>query len=220
MSSAVAAALAAGWWWIALGYFVGAIPMGLVVARARGVDLRAVGSGNIGATNAVRALGGVFGGLVFALDAAKALVPTLLASGHPGDPDGAVTLGAATAAAAITGHIFPIYLRFRGGKGVACAVGAFLALDPWLAVSGLLLYGEGLWLTRTSAVGSLMATTSMTAGLFLAGRPAPLQALGAWACALIFLRHRSNIRDLVREARELKARRAAASATTATTATN
>ena len=137
--------------WMLGAYLVAAIPVGLLIGRARGVDLREIGSGNIGATNAVRAMGRKWGLLVFALDVAKAAIPVWLATTRYEDP----TSIAWIALAAILGHVFPVYLRFRGGKGVACALGVFLVLAPKVALVGLLVYLQTLYLTRVSAVGSL-----------------------------------------------------------------
>jgi hypothetical protein len=107
--------------WMLGAYLLAGIPVGLLIGRARGVDLREVGSGNIGATNAVRAMGRRWGLLVFALDVGKAALPVALASMRFADPRWIAWI----ALAAILGHVFPVYLRFRGGKGVACALGVF-----------------------------------------------------------------------------------------------
>jgi acyl phosphate:glycerol-3-phosphate acyltransferase len=198
--------------WTALAYFVGAVPMGVLLARAKGIDLRKVGSGNIGATNAARALGGKLGLVVFVLDALKAALPVWLASRSWALGDGAdAQLGLSLVAfAAVLGHIFPIYLGFRGGKGVACAFGVFLALDPPVAAAALLMYAQGLWLTRTSAVGSLTAVTSITVCVVLAQRPGPEQLLALAVAALIWVRHIGNVRRVIADAKARK--RAAAQA--------
>jgi glycerol-3-phosphate acyltransferase PlsY len=194
--------------WIALAYLVAAIPVGLLIARARGVDLRRVGSGNIGATNAVRALGRGWGAPVFALDVLKAGAPVWLAS-RPwalgGRPDAEVWV-AAVGLAAVLGHVFPIYLRFRGGKGVACALGVFATLEPWAALCSLVLYVQTLALTRVSAIGSLTGVSTLTLFVLLTDPSPPRRGLAAVVCVLIWWRHRSNVRALVTEARE-RARR-------------
>lgn len=192
--------------WTALAYLVGAIPMGVLLARAKGIDLRKVGSGNIGATNAARALGGKLGLVVFVLDALKAALPVWLASRSWALGDGIdAHVGLALVAfAAVVGHIFPVYLGFRGGKGVACAFGVFLALDPPVAGAALLLYAQGLWLTRTSAIGSLTAVTALTVCVLIADRPRPEQMLALAVAALIWVRHRENVRRLIANAKERK----------------
>ncbi len=195
--------------WIGLAYLVGAIPMGVLLARARGIDLRTVGSGNIGATNAARALGAKLGLLVFALDVGKAAVPVWLARSEWA-LGGALTGSdlewalAAIAFMTVVGHIFPVYLRFAGGKGVACGLGIFVALDPPVALAAMVMYVQGILLTRTSAVGSLTAVTSIALCLWIADKPPAYQALGLVAAVLIWVRHTSNIRGLVAEAKERK----------------
>ncbi len=195
---------AAAWWLFA--YLVGAVPMGVLLARAKGIDLRTVGSGNIGATNAARALGTKLGLLVFALDVLKAASPVWLASqpwalGGAEDPSWAI---AGVALLAVVGHIFPIYLRFAGGKGVACGLGIFVALDPPIALAAMAMYAQGLWLTRTSAVGSLTAVTSICMCLLIADKPPAYIALGLASAALIWVRHISNIRGLIADAKARK----------------
>lgn len=192
--------------WVALAYFVAAIPTGVVVARVRGVDLRAHGSGNIGATNAGRVLGTKLGVLVLLLDTIKAATPVWLAMRDDALGDGpAAQAGlAAVGFAAVVGHIFPIYLGFRGGKGVACALGVFLALDPAVALAAVVLYGQTVWLTRVSAMGSLTAVTAITLSLWIADRPGPHQLLALATATIIWIRHVSNIRGLLAEARERK----------------
>ncbi len=192
------------WAWPVLAYLVAAVPVGVLLARARGIDLRQVGSGNIGATNAMRAMGPRWGLLVAALDILKAYAPVVAASrALQVDPAAQIWI-AATGAAAVTGHIFPVYLRFRGGKGVACALGVVAALDPWLALAGTVLYAQALFLTRTSAVGSLTAVTAMTLTALLAERSVPFQILMLGIALLVWARHASNVKQLVSEAKARK----------------
>lgn len=192
--------------WTTLAYFVGAIPVGVLIARIKKIDLRTVGSGNIGATNAARALGGRLGMVVLVLDVGKAALPVYLASrpfalGGLTDPH----VGIATVAmAAVLGHIFPIYLGFRGGKGVACALGVFLAIDWPVGLVALAMYLQGAILTRTSAVGSLTAVTAGTLTMLVADRPVAYQVLCAAVAALIWVRHRSNIVGMIAEAKARK----------------
>ncbi len=195
-------------WWVA-AYLMGAIPVGVVLARAKGIDLRTVGSGNIGATNAARALGAKLGLVVFALDVLKAATPVWLASsswalGQLDDPTWPL---AGVALMAVVGHIFPVYLRFRGGKGVACGLGIFLALDPPVAFAAMVMYAQGLFLTRTSAVGSLTAVTSICLCMMIADKPVAYVTAAVASATLIWIRHISNIKGLIADA---KARKAAA----------
>jgi glycerol-3-phosphate acyltransferase PlsY len=190
--------------WIVAAYLVGAIPIGLLIARLKGVDLRAVGSGNIGATNAVRALGRGWGLPVFVLDVLKAAAPVWLASrpwaiGERADSGWCI---AAVGLAAVMGHIFPVYLRFRGGKGVACALGVFAVIEPMAALGCALLYMQTLVLTRISAVGSLTGVSVLTLFVWLEEHPLPHRALALAVAAIIWWRHRSNLRTLIAQGRE------------------
>jgi glycerol-3-phosphate acyltransferase PlsY len=191
----------------ALAYLSGSVPYGLVLARAvAGVDVRRVGSGNIGATNAARVGGRRLGVLVLLLDVLKAVLPLLLAravlDGAPGR-EGWIT---AVALAAFLGHLFPVWLRFRGGKGVATGLGVFLVLAPWAALGGAAAYAIVYGLTRTSSLGSLAGTLVCCAGGFLAhGARSPVPWAGLVIALLVVLRHRENIRRLLRgEERKLR----------------
>ena len=177
-------------------YLSGAVPYGLVVARLRGVDLRATGSGNIGATNAARALGKPLGALVLLLDAAKGFVPALLARQAVGCCLTGQWVTAGVGLAAILGHLFPIWLRGRGGKGVATAAGVFLALAPAAAGLAVAVYAVVLAATRLSALGSLVAATALVGLVPVLGAPRPTVVLGAVAWLLIVWRHRENLARL------------------------
>ena len=175
------------------GYLLGSIPFGLLVARLRGVDLRAVGSGNIGATNVARALGRATGIVVLALDALKGFAPTFAAVRLVGaDPACLVAL------AAILGHVFPVWLRFRGGKGVATGLGIFAALAPLAAGAALACYALVVATTRLSSLGSLVGATALLAGMAATGRTPAVLALGGAVWLIIVVKHRANIRRLIR----------------------
>lgn len=194
--------------WLVIAYLVGSIPTGVLLAHAKGIDLRKVGSGNIGATNAARALGARWGVVVLVLDAIKSAFPVALASqpwalGSLPEPEPALACVAFTA---VLGHIFPLYLRFRGGKGVACGLGIFVALDPPIALVAIAMYVQGLWLTRISAVGSLTAVSSIVGCVLIADKPVPYQVLAVVTAALIWSRHTENIRSLLAEAKQRKSR--------------
>jgi len=190
--------------WVAFAYFVAAISTGVLIARLRGIDLRKLGSGNIGATNAGRVLGTKLGVLVLVLDTIKAATPIWLArSAWALGPDAQLGL-ACVGLAAVVGHIFPIYLGFRGGKGVACALGVFLALDPPVALAAVLMYGQSVWLSRISAFGSLTAVTSITVCLWIADRPWEYQVLALATAVIIWARHTSNIKGMLADARARK----------------
>jgi len=178
-----------------VAYAAGSIPFGLVLARAKGVDLRAVGSGNIGATNVARALGKGWAVLVLLLDAAKGFVPVTLGR-HLGLPPRAV---AVAGLAAIVGHMFTIFLRGRGGKGVATSLGVALALSPLAALCGFGLYAVAYALSRLSSVGSLLGIWSFPVfATLLSDLPRPYLYLSLFVAVLVSVRHRQNIARLLR----------------------
>ncbi|HMF44061.1 MAG TPA: glycerol-3-phosphate 1-O-acyltransferase PlsY [Polyangia bacterium] len=183
--------------WIlgAAAYVAGSIPFGLLVARAKGIDLRQVGSGNIGATNVARAMGKGWAVAVLAADAAKGFVPVWLGR-RLGLPATAV---AAAGGAAIVGHMFTFLLRGRGGKGVATSLGVALALSPIAALIGFAAYIAIFALTRLSSLGSLLGVWTFSL-LYVVREspPRPLMALALGGAALVTLRHRENIGRLVR----------------------
>ncbi len=190
--------LALGTLLVACGYLAGSIPFGFLAGRLLlDVDVRSVGSGNIGATNVARAGGKKLGVAVLLLDAAKAILPILVAQRAIGGP-GAETWVVGVAVAAFVGHLFPVWLRFRGGKGVATALGVFAVLAPWGALAGVAAYGVAYAATRISSVGSLCGTAVCAAFAFALNGPAsPVSWAGVVLALLIVLRHRENIRRLV-----------------------
>jgi glycerol-3-phosphate acyltransferase PlsY len=180
-----------------LAYLLGSIPFGVVIARAKGVDLRTVGSGNIGATNAARALGKTLGAVVLLLDALKGFVPVLLARLLLARAPAGECLVATTALLAFVGHLFPVFLGFRGGKGVATALGVFLALSPLAALGALVVYALVYAVTRTSSLGSLTAAVAFVPLVyFLAGRSRVQLALAGLLVVGIVASHHENIRRL------------------------
>ncbi len=188
---------------ILTGYLLGAIPFGYLVAKARGVDILKHGSGNIGATNVGRVLGRGFGLLVFLLDFLKGALPTLSARLVTLDLDWPPnTLAVATGVAAFVGHLFPIYLSFRGGKGVATGAGVVAVLLPLPFLGSL-----GVWLavvlaTRTVSLASILACVYLLAQrLLLTSQPwnwdhAVVSAFCVTAVVLVIARHQANIRRL------------------------
>ena len=183
------------------GYLAGSIPFGYLVGRlVLGVDVRQVGSGNIGGTNVARAGGKKLGILVIVLDALKAIVPVLVARRLSGGAPSPYTdlLVVAVAVAAFVGHLFPVWLGFKGGKGVATALGIFAVLAPWAAVAGIVVYAIAYGATHVSSVGSLSGTVACATVTFLLNGPDhPVSWAGVALAALIFLRHRENIRRIL-----------------------
>jgi acyl phosphate:glycerol-3-phosphate acyltransferase len=188
---------------VVAGYLAGSIPFGYVLGRVvLGVDVRKVGSGNIGATNVARAGGRKMGIAVVILDAAKAIVPILVAravlAGRDGGAPRAELWVMAVAVAAFAGHLFPVWLGFRGGKGVATAFGIFLVLAPLGALAGALAYGIAYGASRISSVGSLSGCVVCAVATFALNGPArPVSWAAVVLSGLIVLRHRANIRRLL-----------------------
>ena len=182
--------------WLAAAYLLGATPTAYLAGRlARGIDLREHGSRNLGATNVYRVLGWRWAIPVALVDIAKGAVPVALFARWAGmDPWGAVALGIA----AVLGHVFSPYMGFRGGKGVATALGMFLALAPLAVAIALPVWGGILWLTGYVSLSSVIAAASFPVWVRLS-QPAALPAF--WAsvglAALIVFSHRANLRRLL-----------------------
>ncbi|HHI78779.1 MAG TPA: glycerol-3-phosphate 1-O-acyltransferase [Planctomycetes bacterium] len=187
-----------------LAFLLGSIPFGLLLVRIlTGQDLRKVGSGNIGATNASRAFGEkarlpVFV-LIYLLDASKGLVPTLFFLA-PGSPLGARVL---VGLVAILGHCFSPFLGFKGGKGVATTSGVLLALDWPAFLVGILAFFVVFGITRVVALGSLALGLGLALGIIFEdptrafGERLPLTSLGLFLALFLFWTHRSNLRKLL-----------------------
>jgi glycerol-3-phosphate acyltransferase PlsY len=177
------------------GYLAGAVPFGVVVARGfYGVDPRRAGSGNIGATNVFRLLGPIPGVAVLALDFAKGFFPA---------PSGAEAAALAAGLAAVIGHVFPLTLGFRGGKGVATGAGALAALAPAPTAIAALVWGLVLATTRYVSLASISAAVALPAAIAaLEGRAAlapgrrSLLAVATLAATLVIARHRTNLRRI------------------------
>lgn len=192
-------------------YLLGSVPFGVIIARAHGKNLREIGSGNIGATNVSRALGKKWAYFCFLLDVFKGLVPMLAAVLLMSDPPSIAQLFLALAAgiAAILGHIFPIYVKFRGGKGVATSFGVALGLWPYYTICSLLSFA--IWTAVTLAsryisLASIVASIAFPITLILA-----IVLMPAWEFAnlwplliaavaipiMVIVRHRENIKRLI-----------------------
>ncbi len=195
-----------GWLYLlpVLAYLYGAVPFGFLAARwLRGVDIRQTGSGNIGATNAARVLGFRFFPVIFLLDFSKGLLPTLAATllvprgGYDPHP-----LAVGTGLAAILGHVFPVYLGFKGGKAVAASTGVFAVLAP-----RQVLIAAGVWVAvfgafRYVSLASISAAVALPLALLLMhpeplGQGVFLTAMATLGGALVIYLHRGNIRRLL-----------------------
>lgn len=188
---------------VGVGYFFGSIPWGLLIGKFNGLDIRKHGSGNIGATNVRRVLGRDWGMACFALDFLKGLVPVLIATSIGTQTAIGPELGRLlAAAAAVIGHIFPFWLRFRGGKGVATTIGALIAVAPWPVIVSLLTWLGMFRLSRYVSIASLSAALMLPLS-YLALRATkgmcvftPTLVLLIILAVLIIVRHQGNIRRL------------------------
>jgi glycerol-3-phosphate acyltransferase PlsY len=180
---------------VAVAYLIGSIPFSFLVARAFGVhDVRRVGSGNVGATNVLRNAGKAAGALALVLDLGKGAAASALAGKlAPGD----AVLPASAAVAAVVGHMFPVWLRFEGGKGVATGLGAFAPLAPRAALAALLAFAVVAAGTRYVSLGSVAGGAALAALAFALRGPDPVAIAAAFTFALVVFRHRSNLRRIL-----------------------
>ncbi len=191
---------------VALAYLLGSIPFGYLLVRLRGGgDVRETGSGGTGATNVTRRAGRGAGILTLLLDALKGMAAVLIARVVLGAGDAAGWWVCAAAAAAVLGHVFPVWLRFRGGKGVATGLGVFLVLAPLATLCALAVFAAVLWLWRYVSLGSITAACVLPlavwtlSALGISDRAAaPVLAFAALGAALIILMHRANIGRLLK----------------------
>lgn len=185
-----------------VGYLLGSLPFGYLVARSKGVNIFEVGSKNPGATNVRRVLGAGPGNLVFALDALKGAAATaapllwirLGGGAGPGEP---LPLLVAGLAAALLGHSFSCFTRFRGGKGVATGAGGFLVLFPLGVLAAAVTWGLTVLLTRYVSLGSMLAAVALAIAAWALHQPPLLVGLCAAVTVFVILRHRTNLARLV-----------------------
>ena len=179
-----------------IAYLLGSIPFGYLIVRwQRGIDVRQTGSGSIGATNVMRNLGIAGFVATFALDCGKGLAAVMVASRLTGNDARWV---AAAAVAAVAGHLFPVWLGFRGGKGVATGVGVFAAVAPIPMALALVFFAVLVGIWRYISLGSIVATASFPVLVYLVNKPpTPIVIGAACAAALIIVSHRANIRRLL-----------------------
>jgi glycerol-3-phosphate acyltransferase PlsY len=175
-------------------YVVGGIPIGWLVCRAHGIDLFNFGSGNIGATNVYRAVGGKWAVVVFLGDVLKGLGPTLvLRAFYPTEE----VLWMAGGAAATAGHCFSPFLRFRGGKGVACLLGMVLGVNLAISACTLVVFGIVFAATRYVSLGSLIAVPTATVVSLASRQPPAVTIMFAAVAVLTIVLHRKNIKRLI-----------------------
>ena len=188
-------------------YLLGSIPFGYLASRLVGIDIRQVGSGNVGATNVVRVLGKRYGYPVFALDVLKGFgavkIAMLMAPGLPPEWNSPEIFGILAAMSSVLGHLYPPWLEFKGGKGVATSAGALLALTPVATLIGVAIWIIVFWLTRYVSLASMIAAVVLPIVILVVSsqdqnKRRPLVYSSACVAAVVIWRHRSNVSRLMR----------------------
>ena len=173
-------------------YLLGSIPSGFIIGALSGVDVRNTGSGNIGATNVARVLGKGLGLLTLIADTAKGFVPVFVAQ-RLGMSDLGVAL---VAIAAFLGHLYPVFLNFQGGKGVATAFGALLAVAPAAPVILVIVFGAAALMSRIVSLGSIAAALAAPVALWALSYAPTFVGMAVLLGAMVIFRHRDNIKRL------------------------
>ena len=181
-----------------LGYLLGSIPFGLLLARLKGVDIRARGSGNIGATNVARIIGKGFGLATLAADILKGLVPVLICKYAMNGQAGQESFMALTGAGAILGHCYSIFLRFKGGKGVATAAGVFLAICPFSVFVAIISFLIAALMSGYVSLGSLLAAFIIPVAVHFICPGLYFEILAWGTAVLVWWKHRENIQRLLK----------------------
>jgi glycerol-3-phosphate acyltransferase PlsY len=180
-----------------IGYFVGSIPFGLVISMMVGVDVRTQGSRNIGATNVNRVLGKKLGIITLICDCLKGMLPMYFAAVFLPESETKELVVALTGLMAVLGHMFPVYLKFRGGKGVATGMGVLLYLSPLVIVFSLAVFVATVALTGFVSAGSLLASGLVPLWLYLLGASKITIAVAACVALFIWIKHHENINRLI-----------------------
>ncbi len=189
-------------------YLIGSVPFGFLIGKARGVDVRTVGSKNIGATNVYRTVGKKWGFLAFACDFLKGLLPTLAAKWYAGSQGGSelAHLALAVGVACVVGHTLTVFMKFKGGKGVATAFGMLVGLMPWLVLTAFALFVVSVAVSHYISVGSCLAAAFLAVAVWFPipcihpeGRAdLPLCVLVTLIAVFVIWKHRSNLKRLAK----------------------
>lgn len=178
---------------VLIAYLLGSVPSGYILGSFAGVDVRKAGSGNVGATNVARVIGKRHGIFTLIADVAKGFVPVIIALHLNFSP----LVMACVGIAAFLGHLYSVFLRFKGGKGVATALGVFLALAPWATLVLMIIFAAVFLATRIVSLSSMVAAASAPLVLWLSSQPRLWIWMSFFIAAMIVLRHRENIRRLL-----------------------
>jgi len=180
-----------------IGYFVGAVPFGLVFSKMAGIDVRTEGSKNIGATNVNRVLGKKLGFLTLVCDCLKGFLPMYLAAYFLPESETRELVVAVSGIMAVIGHMFPVYLKFKGGKGVATSLGVFLFLQPLAVLISLAVFVAAVAFSGFVSAGSLLASGLIPLWLWLLGSSNITIVSATVVALLIWIKHHANIRRLL-----------------------
>ncbi|MHB8058725.1 MAG: glycerol-3-phosphate 1-O-acyltransferase PlsY [Desulfuromonadaceae bacterium] len=178
---------------VVAAYLTGSIPTGLLLGKAYGIDVRKEGSGNIGATNLYRTVGRKVGIITLVCDCLKGLLPVVLVTFSTLPPEFAAWVGLS----AFCGHVFSVFLRFKGGKGVATALGVFLALAPLAVAIAIVLFAVLMFIWRYVSLGSIAAAAVMPLAVFLLGESSAVTTVTFIIALIVIARHHENIKRLL-----------------------
>ena len=185
--------------WLAGAYLAGSIPFGFLIGKMRGVDVRTVGSKNIGATNVYRTVGKKWGLLAFACDFLKGFVPVILAQRFGGEAHLLLAVGLMT----VVGHMFTCFMKFKGGKGIATGFGMLVGLLPWLVLTAFGIWAVTVWISHYISLGSCVAAAFLAVGVWFPWlgsegcRNLPLSIVVTLVALVAIYKHKTNIRRLI-----------------------
>ena len=185
--------------WLVGAYLAGAIPFGFLIGKMRGVDVRTVGSKNIGATNVFRTVGKKWGLLAFLCDFLKGFVPVLLAKKFGGEAHLPLAVGLMT----VVGHMFTCFMKFKGGKGIATGFGMLVGLLPWLVLTAFGVWAVTVWISHYISLGSCLAAAFLAVGVWFpwlgseGWRNLPLSIVVTLVALVAIYKHKTNIRRLI-----------------------
>ncbi len=185
--------------WLFGAYLAGSVPFGFLIGKMRGVDVRTVGSKNIGATNVFRTVGKKWGLLAFLCDFLKGFVPVLLARKFGGEAHLPLAVGLMT----VVGHMFTCFMKFKGGKGIATGFGMLVGLVPWLVLTAFGIWAVTVWLSHYISLGSCVAAVFLAVGVWFpwlgsgGWRNLPLSIVVTLVALVAIYKHKANIRRLI-----------------------
>ena len=183
--------------WIVGAYLIGAIPFGFLIGKMRGVDVRTVGSKNIGATNVYRTVGHVWGFLAFFCDFLKGFLPAFFALRYVSTSTFNLNLPVLVGLACVIGHTLTVFMKFRGGKGVATAFGMMVALATVPALLAFAVFVVTVWLSHYISLGSMLAALALAALVWVFPCVLPMRIIAALVAVFVIYKHKSNIQRLV-----------------------